>query len=132
MYNYNFGGIKGRSSEGHSCIREAHEGWGLRTQARLDRFRAYPNAQQGAADYLSLLTRLYPAAIEAAERGDVKEFVAALKSGGYFTGSEEAYAHSLWELFERALQWGFDASGTTSSSAVATIAVNDRLVWGIP
>ncbi len=116
MFNYNFGGIKGRSPDGLSCIREAHEGSGHRAHALLDRFRAYPNAKQGSEDYLSLLMRKYPQAIEAAERGDVTEFVSALKRGGYFTGSEEAYSHALSELATRAFEQGFDALGKLAAS----------------
>jgi hypothetical protein len=108
MFNFNFGGIKGRGPDGLSCVREAHEGSGYHVRAMLDRFRAYDSAREGAEDYLSLLIRKYPEAIDAAERGDVTEFVAALKRGGYFTGSEVDYARSLSQLVVRASELGYD------------------------
>ena len=109
MFNYNFGGIKGKSPDGLSCIRDAHEGSGHRVHVLVDRFRAYQSAKEGAEDYLSLLMRKYPQAIDAAERGDVTEFVSALKRGGYFTGSEADYARALSDLVIRAFELGFDA-----------------------
>jgi len=104
MFNFNFGGIKGHGPDGLSCKREAHEGSGYRVRALIDRFRAYESAREGAEDYL----RKYPEAIEAAERGDVTEYVAALKRAGYFTGSETDYARSLSKLVMRAFEQGFD------------------------
>jgi len=112
MYNYNFGGIKGHSSDGGSCVREAHEGSGYHVRALLDRFRAYQSVRDGAEDYLSLLIRKYPEAISAAERGDVTDFVAALKRARYFTGSESDYARSLSERVVRAAEYGFDILST--------------------
>lgn len=109
MFNYNFGGIKGRGPDGLSCVREAHEGAGYHVRALVDRFRAYHDAKQGAEDYLSLLIRKYPRAVDAAQRGDVTDFVSALKIGGYFTGSEAAYARSLSDLVQRAFEQGFDS-----------------------
>lgn len=112
MYNYNFGGIKGHAPDGGSCVREAHEGSGFHVRELLDRFRAYSSVRDGADDYLSLLIRKYPEAIAALERGDVTDFVAALKGGGYFTGNESDYAHSLSELVVHAAEFGFDVLST--------------------
>ena len=115
MFNYNFGGIKGHGPDGMSCIREAHEGTGYHVRALKDRFRAYSSAKDGADDYLSLLMRKYPHAIEAAERGDVTDFVAALKRGGYFTGSESDYSRDLSDLTIRAFELGFDVLGKVAT-----------------
>lgn len=112
MYNYNFGGIKGHAPDGRSCVREALEGSGFHVKALLDRFRAYQSVRAGAEDYLSLLIRKYPEAISAAERGDVTDFVAALKRGRYFTGSESDYARSLSKLVVHAGEFGFDVLST--------------------
>jgi len=112
MFNFNFGGIKGHGPDGMSCVREAHEGHGRNVRALLDRFRAYESARSGAEDYLSLLIRKYPRAVDAVEQGDATEFVAALKLGGYFTGSESEYARSLSALVIRAFELGFDSLGT--------------------
>lgn len=109
MYNYNFGGIKGRSASGVSCMRTAHEGWGEASTTGIDRFRAYLSASEGAYDYVDLLARKYPSAISAARDGDILQFVHALRHGRYFTGSEAAYAQSLIELAERGQRSGFNA-----------------------
>jgi hypothetical protein len=111
MFNYNFGGIKGRGPSGLSCLRGAREGFGFRTRVSRDRFRAYPNVASGADDYLSLLLRKYPLAIEAAERGEVIEFVQALHDGGYFTGSEHDYELSLLKYTIPAQDWALSALG---------------------
>jgi len=118
MFNYNFGGIKGHGPDGMSCIREAHEGSGYHVRALRDRFRAYPSAKEGAEDYLSLLIRKYPQAIDALQRGDVADFVNALKRGGYFTGSEADYSRSLSELAIRASEQGFDILGKLASAGL--------------
>lgn len=111
MYNYNFGGLKGRGPDGLSCLRGAREGFGFRTHVIRARFRAYPDAASGAADYVSLLLRKYPMAIDAAERGDALEFVRALHDGRYFTGSEETYSLSMLKYTPRARTWAFEALG---------------------
>lgn len=131
MYNYNFGGIKGRGSSGLSCLREAHEGWGWRTIAGIDRFRAYRSATEGAEDYVSLLVRRYPQAIEAARSGDVLQFVKALRRVGYFTGSESAYAQSLIELAERGHRAGYNALriGAEASPQVTNTSNRIHLRW---
>jgi hypothetical protein len=111
MFNHNFGGIKGRGPTGLSCLRGAREGFGFRTRAIRDRFRAYPNVASGADDYLSLLLRKYPTAIDAAERGEVSEFVHTLHDGGYFTGSEQDYELALLKHTIRAQEWALSALG---------------------
>lgn len=95
MYNYNFGGIKGASAEGHSVLCKTKEGWGANEVRIKDGFRAYQTGEAGALDYVSLLQRRYPEALEAAQRGDSSGMVRALKQGGYFTGNEVAYTNSV-------------------------------------
>ena len=128
MYNYNFAGIKGRGASGLSCLREAHEGWGMRSLAGVDRFRAYLSVGEGAEDYVSLLVRKYPRAIEAARSGDILQFVTALRQGGYFTGSAAVYAQCLVELAERGQRSGYNAlrMGAESSSG-ATSTTSSRI-----
>lgn len=109
MFNYNFGGIKGRGPEGLNCLRRSREGFGIRTRVKRGRFRAYPNAASGADDYVSLLLRKYAMAIEAAEGGDAAAFVSELRRGGYFTGSEETYVRSLCQRTIRAREWARSA-----------------------
>ncbi len=111
MLNYNFGGIKGSSPTGASTVYRTREGSGASEIQLQDRFRAYDSAEQGASDYLSLLARRYPDALQAAQRGDASGFVQALKSRGYFTGDEAAYSRSVSALARQALTAGFDALG---------------------
>ena len=121
MLNYNFGGLKGSGPSGASTVYATHEGFGPSEVQTRDRFRAYDSAQQGAGDYLSLLQRRYPDAVQAAEHGDAVGFVQALKSGGYFTGDEAAYTKSVAALAQRALQHGFDALGSSQVTGGAAV-----------
>jgi mannosyl-glycoprotein endo-beta-N-acetylglucosaminidase len=98
MINYNFGGIKGAGPDGQSVLCSTREGWG-KTEIRIkDGFRAYSTAEEGALDYVALLGKRYPDALEAARQGDATGMVRALKRGGYFTGNEEAYTRSVTRL----------------------------------
>jgi hypothetical protein len=126
MYNYNYGGIRGRGSSGLSCLREAHEGWGWTAVASIGRFRAYLSASEGADDYVSLLARKYPLAIAAARSGDILQFVKALRQEKYFTGSEAAYARSLVELAERGHRGGYDALRMGAKLGKQLTSMNSR------
>jgi hypothetical protein len=120
MLNYNFGGIKGTGPSGGSTVYATHEGSGANEVQIRDRFRAYDNAEAGASDYLSLLQRRYPEALQAAERGDPVGFVQALKARGYFTGDEASYAKSVAGLAQRALAAGFDEIGANEPGAIGS------------
>ncbi|MEZ4224544.1 MAG: hypothetical protein R3B13_26575 [Polyangiaceae bacterium] len=122
MYNYNFGGIKGTGPSGLSVRQRTREGWGQGEQTIRDSFRAYQNADEGASDFVSLLARRYPAALEAAERGDTHGFVRALKAKGYFTGNEHAYIRSVDSLTTLALTDGFAALGKDGPAAPSSLA----------
>jgi flagellum-specific peptidoglycan hydrolase FlgJ len=122
MLNYNFGGLKGSGPSGMSTVYKTKEGWGADEVKTSDRFRAYGSAAEGARDYVDLLVRRYPKAVQAAERGDAGGFVQALKAGGYFTGNEASYIKSVSALAQQALVSGFDALGApagTSSTPTA-------------
>ncbi len=101
MYNYNFGGIKGRSPSGLCVAQRTREGFGKSEVTIVDRFRAYQTPQEGALDYIGLLKTRYPNALEAAERGDPSAFVRALKARGYFTGDPAAYERSVSQIASR-------------------------------
>lgn len=124
MLNYNFGGIKGTGPSGMSAVYQTREGWG-ETEVRVrDQFRAYGSAEEGATDYVSLLARRYPDAIGAAERGDPRSFVQALKARGYFTGNEASYIKSVTSLSNQALAGGLDGaspSGAAEGGALASL-----------
>jgi hypothetical protein len=116
MLNYNFGGLKGTGPSGLSAACSTREGWGDNAVRVIDRFRAYGSAEEGARDYVSLLERRYPDAVSAAESGDARGFVQALKARGYFTDNEAAYSRSVQSLASRALRSGFDALGAGATS----------------
>jgi flagellum-specific peptidoglycan hydrolase FlgJ len=118
MLNYNFGGLKGTGPSGLSAACSTREGHGANAVRVVDRFRAYGSAEEGARDYVSLLARRYPDALRAAESGDAKGFVTALKARGYFTDDEAAYCRSVQSLASLVLRSGFSALGTASSEAV--------------
>jgi flagellar protein FlgJ len=117
MLNYNFGGIKGTGPSGLSAVYGTHEGSGADTVHIQDRFRAYGSAEEGAEDYVDLLVRRYPDAVNAAQLEDPVGFVRALKARGYFTGDENDYIKSVSALANQALNAGFDAVGLGSSAA---------------
>jgi hypothetical protein len=98
MYNFNFGGIKGKGPSGFSVEQRTKEGYGETERTIRDRFRAYGTAEEGAVDYVKLLNKRFPKALEAARAGDAEGFVRALKSRGYFTGDENAYVRSVTSL----------------------------------
>lgn len=98
MYNFNFGGIKGTGPSGFSVVQRTREGYGDTERTIRDRFRAYTSAEEGAVDYVQLLNKRYPQALQAAREGDPEGFVRALKARGYFTGEESAYVRSVSNL----------------------------------
>ncbi len=122
MYNYNFGGIKGTGPSGLSVVQRTREGWGASERTINDRFRAYRTPEEGAGDFVGLLAKRYPAALEAAERGDTHGFVRALKARGYFTGNENAYIRSVDNLATLALTDGFAALGSDGPAAPSSLA----------
>lgn len=117
MMNFNFGGIKGSAPSGLGTEYKTREGWG-KTEVRIvDRFRAYQSADEGAADYVTLLAKRYPEAVKAAQAGNPEQFVRELKRAHYFTGNETAYVRSLSSLADAALSRGFTAlSGSTDAA----------------
>jgi len=140
MLNYNFGGIKGTGPSGLSASYGTKEGSGASEVHITDTFRAYRTPEEGAKDYVALLSRRFPKAIDAAKSGDPSGFVRALKERGYFTGDETAYRNNVSLLSAQALEQGFDAVSTPGSPVPASfsyepepIASTDfRGVTGVP
>jgi flagellum-specific peptidoglycan hydrolase FlgJ len=92
MHAHNFAGIKGSTPRGVSLFtREASAPGKLVRRT----FRAYPNAEAGALDYVRLLSERYPSAFRAAKAGNLERFVFALGQGGYFTDSDRVYLRAL-------------------------------------
>ncbi len=115
MYNYNFGGIKGVGPSGLSVQQKTREGAGATERQIMDHFRAYDSAEDGANDYVRLLTERYPEALSAAERGDASGFVRGLKQRGYFTGDENAYERSVASISAGLLNGNYSV-GTAAHS----------------
>lgn len=111
MYNYNFAGIKGTGPSGLSVAQHTREGWGDGERRIVDHFRAYRSAEEGATDYVQLLTKRFPEAVEGARQGDPAAFVRGLKSRGYFTGNEGAYLNNVAGIASRYLGQPLDVSG---------------------
>lgn len=132
MLNFNFGGIKGRSPEGLTTHYTTHEGHGAERHKAVDGFRAYESAASGAADYIGLLERRYPAALRAAAQARPGQFVRALHEGGYFTAHPASYERSIRSLARTALRGGVEAlsaAGVTEgkgSSPAAPASDADR------
>jgi mannosyl-glycoprotein endo-beta-N-acetylglucosaminidase len=114
MMDYNFGGIKGRSPSGQSVSYMTSEGSGDTARSLVDAFRAYGSPQEGAADYVRLLRDHFPNALAQARAGNPAGFVHALKSSGYFTGSEKSYTDAVSSTARRVMSSGFDAAGSAS------------------
>lgn len=117
MLNFNFGGIKGTGPSGLGAAYRTREGWGATEVRTTDTFRAYRTATEGATDYVGLLARRYPDAVEAARSGDPSGFVRALRERGYFTGNPEHYERNVSALSRQALVAGFDAMGTAEAGS---------------
>jgi Mannosyl-glycoprotein endo-beta-N-acetylglucosaminidase len=112
MYNYNFGGIKGMGPSGLCVSQRTKEGFGATEHTISDRFRAYRTADEGAADYVKLLTQRFPEAVQRAQAGDPAGFVSGLKQRGYFTGDAGAYTRSVSSLTAQAMSKGYGAVGS--------------------
>ena len=112
MYNYNFAGIKGTGPSGLSVAQRTREGYGENERRIVDNFRAYRSAEEGATDYVQLLSRRFPEAVAGAQKGDPAAFVRGLKSKGYFTGHEGSYLNSVSSIASRYLGEKLDVSGS--------------------
>lgn len=111
MYNYNFAGIKGAGPSGMSVAQHTKEGYGASERRIVDNFRAYSSAEEGATDYVKLLERRFPDAVEGARQGDPEAFVRGLKARGYFTGHEGAYLNSVAKIASRYLGEPLEMNG---------------------
>lgn len=103
MFNYNFAGIKGTGPSGLTVSQRTREGYGDSERRIVDNFRAYRSAEEGATDYVALLQRRFPDAVEGAKQGDAAAFVRGLKSRGYFTAHEGTYLNSVAQIASRYL-----------------------------
>ena len=111
MYNYNFAGIKGTGPSGLTVAQHTREGYGASERRIVDNFRAYSSAEEGATDYVALLKRRFPDAVEGARQGDPNAFVRGLKARGYFTGQESAYLNNVASIASRYLGQPLEVHG---------------------
>lgn len=95
MYNFNFGGIKGRGPDGATARCRTHEVLNGKDVVIRDGFRAYKTLDEGAVDYVRLMRDRFSGAVARAEQGDVDGFAHALKQANYYTADERAYATGL-------------------------------------
>jgi flagellum-specific peptidoglycan hydrolase FlgJ len=97
MHGYNFGGIKGVAPSGGRVLIWTREELDGRRLVRRT-FRAYASPEEGALDYVNLLSARYSAAFRAAREASVERFVAGLGARAYFTDDEQTYLRSLSRL----------------------------------
>lgn len=112
MYNFNFGGIKGASPLGETArykTREVVDGKDIHI---VDGFRSYRSLDDGARDFVSLLSRRYAGALSKADQGDTVGYAQSLKESGYFTAPASEYASGLTRLVG-------GLGGTTSPNGAA-------------
>jgi hypothetical protein len=95
MYNFNFGGIKGASPGGDTANYLTREVVADRSVTVHQNFRAYTSLDEGADDYVRLLSGRFGGALSRAQVGDVDGFAHALKQSGYYTAPEADYASAL-------------------------------------
>jgi len=112
MFNYNFAGIKGAGPDGLSVAQHTREGFGATERRIVDNFRAYKSAEDGATDYVQLLSKRFPEAVAGARQGDPNAFVRGLKSRGYFTGQESAYLNNVASIASRYLGQPLEVQGS--------------------
>lgn len=116
MFNYNFAGIKGAGPSGLSVAQRTREGYGETERRIVDHFRAYRSAEEGATDYVQLLSKRFPDAVEGAKNGDPAAFVRGLKARGYFTGHEGQYLSSVAHTASRYLGEPLEVPGAQPPS----------------
>lgn len=95
MYNFNFGGIKGRSPSGETARMRTREVIDGREIEVRDGFRSYRSLDEGAVDYVRLMRDRFGGAVARAEAGDLDGFAHALKQARYYTADESKYASAL-------------------------------------
>lgn len=113
MFNYNFGGIKGTSPTGetaHYKTREVVDGKSIHV---VDGFRAYRSLEDGAKDFVALLSRRYAPALERAEVGDVTGYAEKLRASGYYTAPVSEYSAGLTRIVGEL--GGTSTSGTSGT-----------------
>lgn len=100
--NHNVAGLKaGPAYQGDWRWATTKEGHGAGEQTVRQRFRAYPTLEAGMRDWLDLLRRGYPKALDGARAGSSSALVEGLLhgwggGGRYFTADPVAYDLAVW------------------------------------
>lgn len=132
MYNFNFGGIKGKSPTGETARCRTKEVFDGKEVEVRDGFRAYRSLDDGALDYVRLMRDRFGGAVSKAESGDVDGFAHALKQAHYYTADESKYASALRHLSGVADTSKPSAASALSHSASARSAgSNQNLLAGL-
>jgi flagellum-specific peptidoglycan hydrolase FlgJ len=122
--NWNLAGIKHVEGDGHDYAvygtQEYLHGKWVHVDAA---FRAYPNLNAAADDYMSLLRGRFGYAWPAVEAGDVTDFAHRLRARGYYTAPEDMYAAGLRARYA-ALDTQPDINAT---AAVRTELLNETI-----
>lgn len=129
MPGFNFAGIKATPSA-PAVISPTLEGHGATQHRIFARFRAYDSAEAGAYDYVRLLSTRYPAALAAAQAGDVTDFARALAHGGYFTADPLSYERGLKQRLEAAPDGVVAPRGSTEHGATSS-ALREAALGGL-
>ena len=93
-YGFNFFGRKAREGEKHQLLKTWEVVGGEKKRVR-EPFASFDSLEEAVDDYIDLLSKNYPKALEAARRGDVDGFNRELKAGGYYTADEDEYRKGL-------------------------------------
>ncbi len=126
MYGHNFAGLKGRSPDGGSLRLATTEiSGGQSVRMRCD-FRAYATADEGARDFVRVLSEKFPGALEAARDGSPARYVGALAAGAYFTADQSDYARAVTTLAAEAERGPRTATGMVPAGALA-----DGVLWSL-
>jgi flagellum-specific peptidoglycan hydrolase FlgJ len=115
MIGFNFAGLKGQAPNGNGRPLWTWEQGSEGLERVLRTFRVYPDAREGAHDYIHLLTTRYRRARRAAERGSPTDFVAALAASDYFTHDMDDYSRSITSLTLEYLKKNPEPTASTSS-----------------
>jgi hypothetical protein len=121
MPAHNLAGIKAAPGARGAELRTV-EGYGSTRREVTARFRVYESAEAGARDYVHLLARRFPAALEAARAGNAGDFARALAHGGYFTADPAAYRAGLEQRLH-ALEAGAPLSLPSPPGTLAQMAL---------
>lgn len=125
MNNYNFGNVHGKNASGQSFVGPDKDKSG---NIYYTNFRAYDSLDDGAADYVKLITGSYSNTLPYAEQNDLAGFAQALKTKGYYEATVADYTAGLQAKNAAA---GLAASAWTPGGGVNPVddSSNNPSLW---